>query len=97
MSNTAQRPSPGLDELGQHLAGNDDASPVSPPTGIKITIAVENVDDDREDPPVVPPPEPTTVVRPVRGDDDQIEFAVPKVRLTGGSKPRLVFAITLES
>lgn len=94
MATAKQRAKTDLDQLGEDIGEQDSGGAGA--QGLRITIAIENLGDDREDPPPPPAPEPTTVKSPIRDSGGDVEIAIPKVRLTGGKHPRLVFAITLE-
>jgi|CXWL01.1.fsa_nt_gi hypothetical protein len=66
--------------------------------GLKITVIVENVEDDREDEPSPPPPDPQPVKAPIREDHPKIDLSAPaglKLRSDSGGHPKLTFSITI--
>lgn len=66
--------------------------------GLKITVIVENVNDDREDEPVTPPPDPQVVKAPIREDQPKIDLSAPaglQLRSASGGHPKLTFSITI--
>lgn len=66
--------------------------------GLRITVTVENVKDDREDEPTPPPPDPHIVKVPIREDHPKIDLQAPtglRLRSASGGHPKLTFSITI--